>query len=215
MEKSMKAVVFVHGDRTDLSRIRTYIDDKTLLVACDGGAVHALQLGYMPHVVIGDFDSLPPKVLRALKDKHVECISFPRNKSHSDGELGVALAIERGCREVVIVGFQGTHTDHVIGNLFLLANKKFTSASLKIIEGNEEIVLVRKRVTIRGKHNDMVSLIPFGGHAVGITTRGLLYSLHKETLYIGSTRGLRNHLTHTQATVAVDKGSLLMVHRFA
>src|SRR3989344_7970171 len=146
-----KAVVFLNGDLADLSRVKAHIDKKTLLVGCDGGTAHILSLGLTPHVVIGDFDSISPKILRALAGKMVEYIQCPTDKLFTDSELGVTLAAARGCKEIILAGVRGTATDHFVGNLFMLAKKKFASLDIKIIEGQEEIMLVRTSIRIEGR----------------------------------------------------------------
>lgn len=210
-----KAVIFVNGDTADYSRILTHIDKDTLLIGCDGGTQHMLALGLIPHVVVGDFDSLSPKVQKALERTHIELIRYPEEKSHTDSELCVMLAQERGCRTVILTGVRGSHTDHMMGNFLLLANKEFAALSMKIVEGDEEIVLVREHARITGKKDDMISLLPVGVPVKGVVTRGLLYPLKNETLVLGSTRSLRNCMTGKRADITLQKGAVIMVHRFA
>ncbi len=100
-------------------------------------------------------------------------------------------------------------------NLFLLAKKEFASLSMKIVEEEEEIFIVRRRARFDGKKGDIVSLLPVGLNANGVTTKGLLYSLRGETLVAGSTRSLRNRITRKHVEISVRRGILLVVHRFA
>ena len=208
-----KAVVFLNGDLADLSRIPQHIDKKTLLVGCDGGTAHILALGLTPHVVIGDFDSISPKVVRALKHKKVEYFRYPTDKLFTDSELGVTLAMKRGCKEIILAGVRGTATDHFVGNLFMLAKKKFASLDIKIIEGREEILLVRTRVRIKGSKGDDLSLIAIGQDAKGVSTKGLFYPLKNAVLTSGTAQGIRNKLTGKYAEITVRKGPLLVIHR--
>ena len=210
-----KAVVFLNGDLADLSRVRRHIDKKTLLVGCDGGTAHILSLGLTPHVVIGDFDSISPKVVRALKHKKVEYFRYPTDKLFTDSELGVTLAMKRGCKEIILAGVRGTATDHFVGNLFMLAKKKFASLDIKIIEGQEEIMLVRTRIRIKGSKGDDLSLIAIGQDAEGVSTKGLFYPLKNATLKSGTAQGIRNKLTGKYAEITVRKGPLLVIHRFS
>jgi len=208
-----KAVVFLNGDLADLSRIPQHINKKTLLVGCDGGTAHILSLGLTPHVVIGDFDSISPKVVRALKHKKVEYFRYPTDKLFTDSELGVTLAMKRGCKEIILAGVRGTATDHFVGNLFMLAKKKFASLDIKIIEGREEILLVRTRVRIKGSKGDDLSLIAIGQDAKGVSTKGLFYPLKNAVLTSGTAQGIRNKLTGKYAEITVRKGPLLVIHR--
>lgn len=208
-----KAVVFCNGDLADLSRVRKHIDKKTLLVGCDGGTAHILALGLTPHVVIGDFDSISPKIVRALKGKDVEQYRYPTDKLFTDSDLGVTLAMDRGCTEIILAGVRGTATDHFLGNIFMLAKKKFASLDLKIIEGQEEILLVRTRVRIRGMKGDDLSLIAIGTDARGVTTKGLFYPLKNAVLQSGTAQGIRNKMTGKYAEITLKKGALLVIHR--
>ena len=208
-----KAVVFLNGDLADLSRIPQHINKKTLLVGCDGGTAHILSLGLTPHVVIGDFDSISPKVVRALKHKKVEYFRYPTDKLFTDSELGVTLAMKRGCKEIILAGVRGTATDHFVGNLFMLAKKKFASLDIKIIEGREEILLVRTRVRIKGSKGDDLSLIAIGQDAKGVSTKGLFYPLKNAVLKSGTAQGIRNKLTGKYAEITIRKGPLLVIHR--
>ncbi len=207
-----KAIVFGNGDLADLSRVRRYVDKDTLLVGCDGGASHILALGLTPHVVIGDFDSISPKTLNQLRKKKVECIRYPKDKIYTDTELGVALAKEKGCKEIILTGIRGTSTDHFLGNLFLLAKKKFASLKIKVVEGKEEIELVRRSLKIEGKKGETVSLVRVELDVRDVTTRGLFYPLKNATLRAGSSHGIRNHMTGKSAEVSVRKGTLLVIH---
>ena len=218
MEKRMnpaykKAIVFCNGDLADLSRVRKHIDKKTLLVGCDGGTAHILALGLTPHVVIGDFDSISPKILRALTGKPVEYIRYPTDKLFTDSDLGITLAAERGCKEIILAGVRGTATDHFVGNLFMLAKKKFASLDIKIIEGREEILLVRTRIRIKGSKGDDLSLIAIGRDARGVSTKGLFYLLKNAVLQSGTAQGIRNKMTGKYAEITVRKGPLLVIHR--
>ena len=210
-----KAVVFLNGDLADLSRIPQHINKKTLLVGCDGGTAHILSLGLTPHVVIGDFDSISPKVVRALKHKKVEYFRYPTDKLFTDSELGVTLAMKRGCKEIILAGVRGTATDHFVGNLFMLAKKKFASLNIKVVEGQEEIQLVRTRIRIKGSKGDDLSLIAIGQDAKGVSTKGLFYPLKNAVLTSGTAQGIRNKLTGKYAEITVRKGPLLVIHRVA
>ena len=210
-----KAVVFCNGDLTDLSRVRRHINSKTLLVGCDGGTSHILALGLVPHVVIGDFDSIPPTIERALKGTGVEFLRYPADKLYTDSELGLALAMEWGCREIILAGVRGTATDHFLGNLYLLAKKKYASLNIKIIEGNEEIMLTRSRIKITGAKGDAVSLIAIGRNASGVTTNGLFYPLKNAVLQSGTAQGIRNRLTGKYAEISLRRGAILVIHQLA
>ena len=64
---------------------------------------------------------------------------------------------------------------------------------------------------LSGRPGELVTLLAVHGAAHGVTTDGLLYPLHAETLHPGSTRGVSNEMTSTAATVEVAAGVVLAV----
>ena len=58
---------------------------------------------------------------------------------------------------------------------------------------------------------DLVSLLPVGGDADGVRTRGLRYPLSGERLRLGESRGLSNVVQATPASVSLDGGALLVI----
>ncbi len=53
-----RVVIFVNGRIPDLEQVRTLVRPSDLIVAADGGSRHALALGLVPSLVIGDLDSI-------------------------------------------------------------------------------------------------------------------------------------------------------------
>ena len=51
-------VIIANGNAPDSETAHQHAAQAELLLAADGGARHALALGLVPHVVIGDIDSL-------------------------------------------------------------------------------------------------------------------------------------------------------------
>ena len=56
-----------------------------------------------------------------------------------------------------------------------------------------------------------VSLLPFGGNALGVHTDGLQYPLHGDSLYVGPARGVSNVMLAARAVVRVAAGMLLCI----
>jgi thiamine pyrophosphokinase len=67
------------------------------------------------------------------------------------------------------------------------------------------------RIDLGGRAGDLVSLLPFGGDVLGISTEGLRYPLRDEPLRIGPSRGLSNVRTSVGAGLTIREGRLLVV----
>ena len=66
----MKCVIIANGDLEYTSDILRVIKDAQLIISADGGARHLRALNILPHVMIGDFDSILPKDKQFFKENH-------------------------------------------------------------------------------------------------------------------------------------------------
>jgi thiamine pyrophosphokinase len=193
-------------------------DGPPLVIAADGGARKAAQVGLVPELVVGDGDSLGPKDLAALRDRGVEVHLLPPEKDESDTELALREALARGAGEIVILGaFGGRRLDHVLASIALLALPELAGHDVTLRDGTTAVRLVGSaagpgELSIAGGPGDLVSLFPVDATVEDITTEGLRYPLRGESLTLGPSRGLSNELTGQTARVTIGRGRLLVVH---
>jgi thiamine pyrophosphokinase len=209
VEGVLRAVIFANGGLTHPYPLLP--DD--LIIAADGGARYCLELGLTPHLVVGDFDSLDPVSLQLLAQAGVELVRYPERKDFTDLELALQHARQRGADEILVLAALGGRWDQTLANLLLPASESLYSTHVTLIDGAQEIHLLRlgERLELHGRPGDTVSLIPLTGDAAGVTTHGLEYALSEETLYFGSTRGISNVLVDESAWVSLQEGLLLCV----
>jgi thiamine pyrophosphokinase len=207
----MRAVVVAHGDV--LPSDRAAIDDGTFVVAADGGALALERWKLLPHLVVGDMDSLGKAGVERLARQGIPVESHPAAKDESDLELALARAIAAGATDVVILGaLGGERLDHEAANLLLLADPGYDGVRLEARRGALRVRAVRGdgSLDLAGPVGALVTLLPVGGDAEGVRTHGLRYPLAGETLRFGRARGLSNEVAALPARVSVDKGSLLV-----
>ncbi|MEA3417656.1 MAG: thiamine diphosphokinase [Thermodesulfobacteriota bacterium] len=210
----MRAVIFANGIIKRLPEAGAVVMPDDLLIAADGGASHLKAMGILPGVLIGDLDSIHSDDLNELRTAGAEIIQHPTGKDQTDLELALELAVDRGADEILVFGALGARWDMSIANILLPAEQKLSSATIRIIDGHHEIMLLQeeKEMTFHGKKGDILSLIPLGRDALGITTIGLEYPLKDDVLRLGSSRGISNVLIRNSATVFLKQGLLLCVH---
>lgn len=206
-----RAFLFANGSVADLSAVANQIRMTDLLVAVDGGFKYLAKIQKIPHILIGDLDSVSPKEIQRLEKLKVEIRKYPTEKDETDLELALGMLAEFKVSKVIVAGATGDRLDHSLGNIHLLT--KFQSTfDLSLDDGHQEMFLIGDRSVIHGKPNDIVSLIPIDEKDMGITTTGLAYPLKKETLYLASTRGISNVMLGKIASVQKQRGNLLCIH---
>ena len=211
------AYIFLNGDfekPRDWSVQSFQLRDDDLVIAADGGGRHVKALGWVPHCLVGDFDSLEASTLAEFKAGGAEVFQYPADKNEIDFELALELARNRGYSRIEVFGALGGRWDMTFANLFLpLAG--WGEGTIKFRHGLWTLTAATgpTSVELQGAIGDHLSLIPLGNDVKGITLQGCLYPLDKETLYLGLSRGLSNELISPQATVSFDSGTLLVTHQ--
>jgi thiamine pyrophosphokinase len=206
------ALIFVNGELPDLGAMRGIIQPDDVLIAADGGARHALKLGVIPAVIIGDLDSLSEAEVRVFNEMGVHILRYPPNKDETDLELALQHAMKSGYHPISIVAALGGRLDQIIGNLALIADPESIEAGVRLDDGLTEAFFITSKAIVHGKPGDTVSLLPWGTPAEGVNTDGLVYPLTKETLLPYRTRGISNQLLADTAKISLKRGTLLCVH---
>jgi len=209
-----KALIFANGDYHDGPMVRRMLQSPAQwIIAADGGARAALYYDCLPHVAIGDFDSLSLEEQRSLEARGVTLLRYPAEKNETDLELALQWAAQQGADCICIVGGIGDRLDQTLANVYLLALPELDAAEVELVAGRQSTRLLRAGTHhLHGAAGDTVSLLPFGGDVHGVTTHGLKYALDAETLAFGPARGVSNVLLSESATLTFATGRLLLIH---
>jgi thiamine pyrophosphokinase len=187
------------------------------VVAADGGARHATRLDLRIDRWVGDGDSLGEDAIAALRVAGVPVDRAPFDKDESDTELAVWAVLARRPQAIVILGaLGGPRLDHALANLSLLTLPELRDVDVRLVAADARVRLLDaagrgRSANLEGRVDDLVTLLPVGGDATGVTTTGLAFPLDGETLLLGRSRGLSNRCIAPIASVALEGGRLLVV----
>lgn len=212
---SARAFIFANGELPDVSALRAQLRPDDWLIAADGGLHHLQRLGLVPHLLIGDLDSVLPEEVSTLEQAGGTVRRFAPEKDETDLELALLAVLQAGCQTVRIAAGLGGRIDQTLGNLSLLllpGSAGYPAVDLRFEDGREEVLLITSRQAVSGAAGDTLSLIPWLGPARGIHTQGLRYPLRGETLWPERTRGISNVLLGETASISLQEGCLLCVH---
>jgi len=187
---------------------------ENLTIAVDGGIRHLAGLDIVPDIIIGDLDSVGADQLRWCREHNVVIKQYPPEKNETDFELALEYAITHGAGKIIVFGALGGRIDHTIANISLISSSRYEGKDITIIAAGEEITFIHSKSIVSGKAGDLISLLPWGKKADGVTTTNLKYVLQDETLYPDRSRGMSNVMMADDAIIECRKGKLLCVHKF-
>lgn len=206
-------VIFANGEIVNMQRAGSLVRQGDVILCADGGSHHAFALGLQPDMVLGDLDSVQEADRARIQAAQIPVQQYSHDKDQTDLELALHYAAAQAPSAILIIGALGRRLDHTLGNVAMLSDPAFASLDVRLDDGTEEVFFCRQNAAIEGTAGDLVSLVPWGQPAAGVRTAGLKWPLRAETLYPEKTRGISNEMLGSAASVTIDAGLLLIVHR--
>ena len=214
----MKKVLLVvaGGEIRDMAFLRSKLSElkPAEIICADSGAGYLHTIGMVPHVIIGDMDSLSPGMLEHFKERGSRIIRFPEGKNETDTQLALEYAFDAVPDEIYVFGAFGTRIDHTLANVSLLALGVKKGIQVKFIDEWCETFVVDRESTIEGEPGQTVSLLPLSDTVTGITIEGFEYPLNDGMMEIGVPYGVSNRLIAARGVISVKSGHLLVIRYF-
>ncbi len=211
--RSGSTAIVVIGGNPPISAVVQALPTYDFVVAADSGLHGAHLLGLKVNDVIGDMDSVDPRLLDDAQSAGATIQRAPRDKDATDTELALLYAAGRGAQRIVVVTGGGGRLDHQLGVLNVLFHPRLEAIRVEMFWDTAHVLALRGPGTaiVRGRQGEVVGLLPIGTDATGITTDGLRWPLDNETIPAYSTRGVSNELIGTLASIALTLGHLLII----
>ena len=199
-------LVFAGGDPPPASVLEG-LPTSAYVIAADSGFDHAHRLGVKVDLLVGDLDSISADGLGLAG----EIEQHPTDKNATDLAIALDAAARKQPSQVIVVGGAGGRIDHFLANAALLTSSAYSELELTWLPGGAVIHVVRRRIELSGSPGDVVSLLPYGGPARGVSTVGLRWPLADAELGPGTSLGVSNQMVDSTATVDLLDGVLLAV----
>lgn len=204
--------VLIIGNGSDIEK--KYIENINIeyVICADGGLEKAEKLCLKPNLILGDFDSVGKLILEEYKNNGIEIVKFPSEKDYTDMELAIEHAIEKGFKDIVLIGATGTRLDHTYANLQLLEKYMYQGINIEIIDNNNHIKIISDNtdLIVENKVGYYISLSPITEHIEGLTLEGFKYPLNNVSVKRGSTLLVSNEIIEKQGRIKLKKGTTLV-----
>ena len=214
LNDNSRVVLFANSDLSAPEILRVQLHPDDTLIAVDGGLRHIVSLDLIPDLILGDLDSANPEDVQRFESQGIPVRRYPVDKNETDLELGIEAALALHPYVIWITAALGGRLDQTLGNIYLLTRPDLGAIDVRLMDGTQEVFLIRDQAPLFGQPGQTVSLLPLMGPVTGVTTSQLAFPLNHETLYPDRTRGISNRMTTTTAAVSINSGFLLCIHTF-
>lgn len=200
----MKCAIFAGGEIKDLSFIDVSDD---FIICADSGYKYARELGIVPDMIIGDFDSYTDEL-----PENIEIYRSIPEKDDTDTMLAVKTAISRGFTEIVLYGALGKRFDHTFANVQTLLYAHENGCTMRIADADNEITLQSAGEIYYPKRDGWYfSIFALTDTAVISEYSGVKYPLENYTLTSSFPVGVSNEITADSAFLKISSGIVLVV----
>ncbi len=206
----MKAIIVGNGSVLPDKKWIEFIKRFNLIIAADGGANFLQALEILPHVLIGDLDSIDEKIKKIYQKNQVEMKLFPKDKDYTDTWLSIDYALEKDPEELALFNVTGTRLDHTLGSLSLLNKLLEKNTFGYIIDDTNQIFLIKDRFQIKNRVGETVSLLPFTDEVI-LSAKGFKWEISDALIKKTEPIGVSNVIEKEEAEILVKKGQLFVL----
>lgn len=198
-----KSVLIISGGKEpDTSYINKYIKDDIFIICADSGID---KVGHCD-ILIGDIDS--------AKDLHKakSIIYLDKEKDETDTKAAIDKAINLGFNDIILANALGGRVDHLLANILLLEYAYDKNISIKIVSGNNEIMLQNSgKSTYNAGDYKYFSIIPLDSILKGVSLTGVYYKLENTDLHREDIISISNEQIDDFITLNIKSGKALII----
>lgn len=222
MKEAADTCLIVSGGPTDREFAAKFVKERKYpyVIAVDAGLAVCEDLGLVPDLTVGDFDTFGLERMEELRKKEGWATDVHKpEKDETDTDLAVRSALRAGFRTAHVLGAMGGRLDHELSNIHLMRAAKDAGLFMEIYDAKNRIFLltpddeehsVFRKTDLYGKY---VSFLPLTEKVLGITLDGFKYPLHNKDISILENPSLcvSNEVPGESAKISFREGILICV----
>lgn len=180
------------------------------IIAVDRGLDYLEELGVVPDLIVGDFDSCEAATLKKYQEKNVVIRRFLPEKDDTDTEIAVREAVSCNS-DMDILCATGGRLDHFLSTLGNMKLALTSGIKARIIDSSNVIYLQDGAFSIDKEGKNYISFLPFEGEVKNLKLKGFKYNLDGYDLKPGTSRCISNEIVDDKAFVSFDYGCLIVI----
>lgn len=204
MADKMKCVIISGAPENDLDYYSNYID-KAYIICADSGYVKCRRFGIKPDLIAGDFDSSD------YPDIDCDIIRLNPRKDVTDTFYCVMLAVDKGFREIIILGGIGSRFDHTYANVLSVNYCFEKNIKCALVNKNNYITILSGENRIEDRGFKYFSLFPFFEKCDGLSIKNAEYELDNVTIRPDEQYSLCNEFKTGKAEIFIKKGKIILI----
>lgn len=189
-------------------------EDTEFIIGVDKGLVFLHEHDIKPDYIVGDFDSVPRKLVNYYREEvDVPIREFNPVKDASDTEIALRLCLDLRRKEIWILGGTGNRIDHLWANVQCLQIALASGADARILDSHNRIRLLDKSVILKREDafGPYFSLFPLELPVDDFSITGAKYPLKKHFLKPSDSLCVSNEFQEDEVEISFQYGKVILM----
>ena len=203
MTATKKCALLIAAGQIPEKIFKKLCTDEKYSIAIDGGYNSCINSGFIPDVVIGDFDSLDQSLIN-------ESVISIHQTSQEETDLFKAIkwTISKDIKDIEIIGVESGRSDHILGTYAALAElnqEEMLSINLRIHLNDFVVTYIPQNRNFEFNFENKTHLSLFCFSKSIVSLKGVEWELDKEKMDF-STRGIHNYSKNKKVEFFIHSG---------
>lgn len=198
------------GPRQEISTAMT----ADFWIAADSGAIHLLEVGIEPDIIIGDMDSISDLAKIEWEARLHQAIVLPAEKDETDTQLALEKAVRQQPHRVTLYGVTGGRLDHYQAVLHDVASyqQRYPAIQFEIVnETNRLCFLLPGTTNLQRDSYTYCSFFAWHEDVIGLTLKGFKYPVTNDKIAMYSSRFTSNEILEDTGSITFSSGICLTI----
>lgn len=188
------------GNYMSPRKVAAWVEWADCVIAADSGFLRVLEAGYMPDIVIGDFDSVPVEMVDAATETVVDT-----GQENTDCGKLLQYVLDKGGTSITLICAEGDLTDHFLDSIHTSLRSNL-EVRLGLERGHAYILKGPVTRTFEVGTGRRVSLLPLET-MTNASLSGVQWSFVGRTLELKGFTSISNLSNQSSISVSFNEGS--------
>ena len=212
----MSKTVIISGGMLDEGFAEKVLEanPEAYIIAVDKGLENLYNHKIEPQYIVGDFDSIDPKVIDYYrKETNIPIREYNPVKDATDTEIALRLGITLGSKEMILLGATGGRIDHLWANVQTLSVACDAGVNACILDEKNKIWVTNKSCVLKKSeaYGPYLSVFSLEGEIYDFSLEGTKWPLNHHDLMPCDSLTVSNQFVDDEVKISFVNGRIVIM----
>ena len=212
----MSKTVIISGGMLDEGFAEKVLEanPEAYIIAVDKGREYLYNHKIEPQYIVGDFDSIDPKVIDYYrKETNIPIREYNPVKDATDTEIALRLGITLGSKEMILLGATGGRIDHLWANVQTLSVACDAGVNACILDEKNKIWVTNKSCVLKKSeaYGPYLSVFSLEGEIYDFSLEGTKWPLNHHDLMPCDSLTVSNQFVDDEVKISFVNGRIVIM----